>query len=156
VVPAAGHDVTSADLRKYALERMAPHKAPRRIALVARIPTREPGTKPRRKDLADLLGFTEAVPSPDRPVSTGTELSLSAIWCQVLKLREVGPDEDFFFLGGDSISGAQILTMVDEVFGVALEPFSMYDDANTVRGMAELVTAARGKAAGGELDAVTG
>ena len=36
---------------------------------------------------------------------------IAQIWCEVLKLEDVGVDEDFFTLGGDSLRAVEMLAM---------------------------------------------
>jgi amino acid adenylation domain-containing protein/non-ribosomal peptide synthase protein (TIGR01720 family) len=65
-----------------------------------------------------------ALPAPDRtrpalasafvPPRTPDEELLAAIWCQVLGLDEVGIDDNFFALGGDSIRIIQALSQARE------------------------------------------
>jgi acyl carrier protein len=54
------------------------------------------------------------------------------IWCEVLMLRELGVEEHFFDLGGHSLLITQILSRVEETFGVKL-PMKTLFDAPTVR-----------------------
>jgi aryl carrier-like protein len=49
---------------------------------------------------------------------TQTEAVLARIWEEVLGIGEVGPDEDFFELGGDSLLA---VTMVSRARQVGLE-----------------------------------
>jgi oxalate---CoA ligase len=141
------HEPVSVDvpaLRAYALARLAPFKVPRRIRIVADIPTSGPAGKPRRRDMAELLEFTEPVPGDRVPNRrSAIETTLCALWRDVLAVPAVGPDDDFFFLGGDSLTGAVLLNQVHEVFAVELSPFAMYDTANTVRRMAASIERAR-------------
>jgi acyl carrier protein len=64
------------------------------------------------------------------------ETALAALWCEVLELPEVGPDDDFVALGGDSLLGTRLLARVRKVFGVDVPPLAMYDRASTVATMA--------------------
>ena len=141
VVLADGATATEPDLRAFAGSRLAAHKVPRRIVLVDRIPNS--GGKVRRNELAQLLGVDMTTAADDRPVVDVVELTVTGIWKEVLGLTEVGPEDDFFFLGGDSLTGVKVLQMVGDVFDVELSPLAMYDQASTVRSMAALVRAAR-------------
>ncbi|CAG9001154.1 MAG: Linear gramicidin synthase subunit D [Candidatus Celerinatantimonas neptuna] len=73
-------------------------------------------------------------PHVDRPL-TNTEQSLQAIWQQVLGRDVIGPDEDFFALGGDSIMSLQIVFRAREA-GLSMT-VAMLFDAPTI---AELAT----------------
>jgi thioesterase domain-containing protein/acyl carrier protein len=49
-----------------------------------------------------------------------TERRLTAIWSKVLGVSDIGLHDDFFELGGHSLIGLQLLTQVEQQFGVAL------------------------------------
>ncbi|MEU2561451.1 amino acid adenylation domain-containing protein [Streptomyces longispororuber] len=67
-------------------------------------------------------------PAPERGASardTGTGPSdtrarLAALWTRVLKADEVGPDSNYFELGGTSIAGITVLREAEEHFGARL------------------------------------
>ena len=41
-----------------------------------------------------------------------------AVWSEVLRVSDVGADDDFFALGGDSLDVVRILRRMEEVLGV--------------------------------------
>ncbi len=49
-----------------------------------------------------------------------TERRLAAIWSKALGVNDIGLHDDFFDLGGHSLMGLQLLTQVEQHFGVAL------------------------------------
>jgi hypothetical protein len=49
------------------------------------------------------------------------EAALAAIWCDVLGLREVGTDDDFFDLGGHSLLAVALATRVRDLIHVEFE-----------------------------------
>ncbi len=51
---------------------------------------------------------------------TETEILLADIWAGILELPDIGQDEDFFNLGGDSLSGAIVAAQVYAALGVEL------------------------------------
>jgi acyl carrier protein len=61
---------------------------------------------------------------PDRPelqrAATRDEVVLDEIWSSILELDEVGRDEGFTALGGDSLAVEEMLAEVHEQFGVSL------------------------------------
>jgi hypothetical protein len=46
---------------------------------------------------------------------TETEKTLAGIWCAALGLEEVGINDDYFELGGDSVLGLRIVAKANEV-----------------------------------------
>ncbi len=56
-----------------------------------------------------------------------TETHLVAIWEEVLNVRPIGPCDDFFQLGGDSLSSTLVLSHASSVFSVALPPYLLLE-----------------------------
>jgi acyl-CoA synthetase (AMP-forming)/AMP-acid ligase II/thioesterase domain-containing protein len=120
-----GAAATSLDVRRFAAERLAPYKVPRRIVFVDSIPTSATG-KPRRAALADDLGPVISARAPYRAPSTPTEETLAAIWTRILETGPVGLDDDFFDLGGDSLAVTLMLAEIRERFGKIADPSEFF------------------------------
>ncbi|HET8683497.1 MAG TPA: SDR family NAD(P)-dependent oxidoreductase, partial [Micromonosporaceae bacterium] len=77
--------------------------------------------------------------------AAGTELEsvLAAVWSQVLGVADVGPDDDFFELGGNSLVAVQLIGQVRKAVNVRLPMRSLFE-ASTVAAMAALVEQLRG------------
>jgi acyl carrier protein len=58
---------------------------------------------------------------------TETERQLALIWGEVLKVDALGCDDDYFDLGGNSLSGAQIQSRISERLDVEVEFEAIYD-----------------------------
>ena len=146
VVAREGATLTRQAVVEFCASRLADFKVPSVVKIVAEIP-KGPTGKLQRIGLAKSLG----VMSEDAPVGTArartpTERALQAVWCETLRLGEIGVDADFFACGGDSLSAAQIAFRVEETFGVPL-PLVLFRTAPTIVGMAEAID--RKKAASG-------
>ena len=72
------------------------------------------------------------------PATSRLEASIAQVWRDLLSVAEVGPDADFFELGGDSLQAVQMLAAVDELF-LTLVDFIDFLDAPTVAGLASAV-----------------
>ena len=66
--------------------------------------------------------------------------AVTAAWRDVLG-RDVGPDDDFYALGGDSLGAVRIVGRLQETLGVDVSVRAVLE-SRTVRGMAERVGAA--------------
>lgn len=77
-----------------------------------------------------------AGPPPGQLVETVGEL-----WREALGIDAVGPDDNFFLLGGTSLVAIRLLDRVQEAFGVRV-PLTQLFAAPTVRGFAESVAGA--------------
>ncbi|MGH6879023.1 MAG: alpha/beta fold hydrolase [Rhizomicrobium sp.] len=65
---------------------------------------------------------------------------LTAIWSRVLRVSPVGPDSNFFDLGGDSLLAVGLFLEIEQETGIKLPITTIYD-ASTVAEMAELIAA---------------
>ncbi len=110
------------------LAAIAAHPA---LAAAAAAPNRTPGP---------TLGPT---PDPTGDAAGGeadlTE-SVRAIWETVLRRGPIGPDDDFFDLGGDSLATIELLLRIETVFGLHL-PITLIYEAPTVAAMAAFIAA---------------
>ncbi|MFE9746689.1 amino acid adenylation domain-containing protein [Saccharothrix saharensis] len=88
-----------------------------------------------------------ALPAPERDAVTSgeyvaprteTEEAIAAIWADVLGVGQVGVQDSFFTLGGDSIRSLHITSRTKAAFGVDLSPRDVLT-ARTVSALADLV-----------------
>lgn len=63
----------------------------------------------------------QAYGTEKQPAQGPTELKLAELWCQILGCTEVGRDDDFFALGGDSILSLQLIGLAARS-GLKLQP----------------------------------
>jgi acetoacetyl-CoA synthetase len=68
------------------------------------------------------------------------EAVLTSIWCSALQRETVGPDEDFFDLGGDSLMAVGLFLEIEQVLGIKLPITAIYD-APTIEKQIELIDA---------------
>ena len=61
---------------------------------------------------------------------------LASIWESLLKTRNIGPDDDFFDLGGDSLHAVILLSKINKEFGIELTLRDVFG-CNTIRKLAE-------------------
>ncbi|MFI6638820.1 amino acid adenylation domain-containing protein [Streptomyces sp. NPDC050504] len=104
-IPAAGHEGLSADeLRTWAAAHMVEYMVPAHVVVMAEFPLTANGKVDRA-----------ALPEPVRaggahvPPATDDERAVCAAVAALLQLDEVGVDQDFFQLGGDSILAISLL-----------------------------------------------
>jgi acyl carrier protein len=132
-----------AGLLAHARGRLASFKVPRKVVVLDALPRTATG-KVQRADLAQWLdaGDNATSSSPRRdserraPARSPLEIALTGLWASILGRATVEPDEDFFLLGGDSLSAVRLAGQVQEAFGVNLSFADILDQASTVAGMA--------------------
>lgn len=129
-------EASAKDIRQFAAERLAAFKVPRQVLFFKQLPKGATG-KVNRIGLAAKLGIagapaTQAFVAPRTPL----ENVLAGIWADALQRDQVGIYDDFFALGGDSLSAAHVLTCIYETMQLKLEVSGLFD-APTVAEMAE-------------------
>lgn len=131
-------DASPEELRKLAFERLTDFKVPSQIIIVAEIPKGPTGKLQR-------IGLHEKLIEQIRPdyVAPRDEIeqAIAAMWKDVLDVVQVGAFDNFFILGGDSLSAARLVARINELFQVRL-PLSAVFREPTVAGHADLLVAA--------------
>ena len=136
VVLREGEKSTMQELRAFLREKLPEYMVPARFVQVDALPLTPNGKIDRR-----------ALPVPTREMldigeggapQTETEKHVAAIWCELLKVDVIGVHDDFFDLGGDSMTAVALLAHLDETFGLQLELAGLFDRP-TVAGLSELV-----------------
>ncbi|MEU8587398.1 non-ribosomal peptide synthase/polyketide synthase [Streptomyces sp. NPDC048664] len=125
-----------AELRAFLARSLPDHLVPALVVPLERLPLGATGKLDRRA-LPDPVWTAPAAGSTGRPPGTETERALAAIWCEVLGIPEVGADDNYFTLGGDSILGIQIVSAARRA-GLVLTPRHLF----THQTLAELALAA--------------
>ena len=86
-------------------------------------PGRHPGTM-----ISTALEAAMADGDPDRPAPrTPTEGLVAEVWRELLEVDEVGPDDDFFAVGGHSLVAVQVVHELSQRTGVALDLETFFD-----------------------------
>jgi len=90
---------------------------------------------------------TRALPDPDPvaaaghvPPRTAAERVLAELWAEVLHAERVGAEDNFFALGGHSLLATQVLSRVDQAFGVKLPVRALFEHP-TVAALAAAIEA---------------
>jgi amino acid adenylation domain-containing protein len=139
IVPADGAALPEG-LRAFLRESLPDYMLPSAFAAVEAVPLTRSG----KVDLAALPEPEAAAGAGERRAPrTPEEEVLAAVWSELLGVREIGIDDDFFALGGHSLTATRLISRVQEAFRVTL-PLRLLFDAPTVAGMAAALRERRG------------
>jgi acyl carrier protein len=106
---------------------------PVQVAVVRQVP-RDPGGGVDRETAGALIG-RPGVLYPFEPPRDGTERTLVDLVRQVLPDVAISMTDALAPLGGDSLTAVELLALIQESFGVELDPQSLYA-AETLRELA--------------------
>ena len=127
VVLKPGFQLLEEELRNFCAAQMADFSVPKRIVFVDHFPTSATG-KINRRDLARklaIIGTAESEVSAKKNkqivhFQPDLETDLRQLWQSVLKLPDIGVDESFLDVGGDSILAALLISRIQKKWGVAV------------------------------------
>ncbi|MGB3371647.1 MAG: amino acid adenylation domain-containing protein, partial [Rhodococcus sp. (in: high G+C Gram-positive bacteria)] len=136
-VPASGGSVDTQVLRNHVADSLPSHMIPTSFVVLESIPLTPAGKLDRR-----------ALPDPTfdhhsestRSANTQVEKLLAGLFSEVLQLDNVGVDDSFFALGGDSIMSIQLVARA-KAAGLVLTPRDVFE-RKTVAALAEVALAA--------------
>jgi acyl carrier protein len=72
------------------------------------------------------------------PAQTETQKALAALWSELLNVPNLGINDDFFNLGGQSLVAIRALSRIRDVFDVELSLRNLFEHP-TVAGLAEVI-----------------
>ncbi|MFJ6796912.1 amino acid adenylation domain-containing protein [Streptomyces sp. NPDC091268] len=138
IVPADGAAPTVADLRGRLARRLPDYMIPSELFRLDRIPLTGNGKADRGALRAGADGVRLDLGVDFRPAGTDVESTLSAIWADVLKTPAVGVDDNYFDLGGTSVSIARAHQRIQQELGIRFPLVSMFEYP-TVRLLADAI-----------------
>ena len=130
VVPGAPGEADAARLHDHLWQQLPTYMVPGAFVLLDALPRTPSGKIDRRalhRHSLALPPSTEEGGSPRTPV----EEIVAGLWAEVLGRARIGPDDNFFQLGGHSLTGAQIVSRLREVFRIDL-PLRVLFEAPTL------------------------
>jgi acyl-CoA synthetase (AMP-forming)/AMP-acid ligase II/acyl carrier protein len=137
VVPCDGASVTLAELKDHIGAVLSPFKVPRHLLLVTEMP-RNPVGKILRSALTQAMTGQSRDTAATQSIANPLEAAVATLWAEELDLSQVGLDEDFAALGGDSLSSMRLILAVERLTGLRI-PDDVMSRIETVREMAALL-----------------
>nr|WP_042177944.1 non-ribosomal peptide synthetase [Kibdelosporangium sp. MJ126-NF4]CEL12864.1 putative non-ribosomal peptide synthetase [Kibdelosporangium sp. MJ126-NF4]CTQ98550.1 putative non-ribosomal peptide synthetase [Kibdelosporangium sp. MJ126-NF4] len=132
LVPSAGELPDSGELRGF-LSRVLPHYlVPQVFVELTQFPMTSSGKVDRRRLPA---------PEPESvPPRTPTEEVMHGLWCDVLGVTRISVVDDFFGLGGNSMTATRLLTRINQTFDIEF-PLRGVFDHRSIADLSEAVAA---------------
>jgi amino acid adenylation domain-containing protein len=134
-----------ADIRAALRERVPEYLCPSRLIVLPELPLNANG----KLDRAALLPLAGGASAPTAPAGgasapTLTEQRLARLWSDLLGVRQVARNDDFFALGGHSLLATRLMARVRAEFGVPLRLRQIFETP-TLGGLAAALDAAGGE-----------
>lgn len=124
-------------IKQYALAKLPHYMVPARIVAIDELPL-TPNGKVDRQTLSRMSGWSFRVIDSQKLPQTETEKLLADIWQQMFLVSPVSRDDDFFHLGGDSLSVVCFLEKLNQELGVSI-PLSNFVNEPSLASLARLV-----------------
>ncbi|MCD0448728.1 amino acid adenylation domain-containing protein [Actinocorallia sp. API 0066] len=144
VVPAPGQTISSEELRAFVAEHLPKAMVPAAIMVMHELPL-TPNGKVDTKNLPkpELTPGQAAYRAP----SNERERVLCEIVGELLGVTDVGVDDDFFALGGNSLLAMRVVARARVAFGVELAVRALFEDPNVAALAGHVERAAPARAA---------
>ncbi|MDB4951689.1 MAG: Malonyl CoA-acyl carrier protein transacylase [Gemmatimonadetes bacterium] len=141
VVPRDGAAPSAEALRAHALLSLPEYMAPAAFVPLPALPLTPNGKVDRRALPApEGAGDDAAFVAP----RTDTERELAAIWADLLGSPRIGIADNFFGMGGHSLTATRVVTRIRQAFGVEV-PLRVLFEAQTLGALAERIDASLGR-----------
>lgn len=142
LVPQPGHTPQVDKVRREISTSLPDYAMPAAFAVLDELPLTPTG-KVDTLRLPDPLTHRPGLQRDWRAPENEEEQTLVDLWEEILVVRPIGTDDDFFDLGGDSLGAIQLMTRINHLYGKQLQ-VAVLLEAPTIRKMAAIL---RGEAA---------
>ncbi|AWV06080.1 non-ribosomal peptide synthetase [Marilutibacter maris] len=131
LVAADGDQIDESGLRGHLASRLPEAMIPSAFVWMPQLPLTPNG----KLDRKALPRPEQRGRAPHVEPTTAIEKKLAALWCAVLGRERVGLHDNFFDLGGDSLSAAEMIARFPEYLSMEL-PLASVFEASTIAGLA--------------------
>ena len=140
LVPKAGHQLDHAEIRSFLRQHLPDYMVPGVYIELASLPT-TPSGKVDRKALpaADSVGRRDDAKQLPAPIlSLSLHYQLIQLWEEVLNLRGVRLDDEFFAIGGNSLLAYRMMATLEQHIGRRLPMAALFKNP-TILGLCEVI-----------------
>ena len=128
------------ELQNFMRSKLPEYMIPARFVYLESFPLTHNGKIDRKALPAPLFHETPSVHESARP-RTVTEEAIATIWMDMFKISNIGIHDDFFELGGYSLSAIRMMARIRDEIGVELPVLSIYENP-TIAALADSLTKA--------------
>ncbi|HEV2670471.1 MAG TPA: amino acid adenylation domain-containing protein [Gemmatimonadales bacterium] len=129
--------LTVAELRAHLATELPDYMLPTYFIRLDKLPLTSNGKVDRQA--LPAFSYENVQPAHDLvPPRTETEKALAAIWSELLNVQQLGVNDDFFDLGGQSLVAMKAVSRIRDVFDVDV-PLRNLFERPTVAGLAEVI-----------------
>jgi iturin family lipopeptide synthetase A len=137
IIPVPGAVPSVSEWRDFLSARLPNYMIPASFVMLNEFPL-TPNGKIDRRALPKPDSFVQAVKSDLNLPTQPTEKRLADIWSQILGRQQIGLDENFFQIGGNSLLATQLIFQVRDTFSIPM-PVSGLFELPTIAGLARYV-----------------
>ena len=152
VVPREGKEIDRSQLRRALGRKLPDYMIPSDFILLDELPL-TPNGKVDRKALRLMKRSSPDLNAVFVPPSAPTEAAVAAAYADVLGVSQVGVHDDFFGLGGHSLTATRVMARIESAFQVKLALRHIFE-APTVGELAAIIDREREAQAGASLGAI--
>jgi len=137
IIKKENQETDIAELRQFLKTKIPDYMVPSAFVFIDQFPLTPNG----KIDRKVLPAPQDAAPQQAKiylAPSTKTEKRLATIWSEVLKIKQIGSDEDFFEIGGHSMIAVTLMVKIEKELGTRL-PLAVLFDHGTIHEMALLI-----------------
>ncbi len=125
------------ELRVYLKTKIPDYMVPSAFVFIDKFPLTPNGKIDRKALPSPQEASPQEVKAYLEP-QTDLEKKIAGIWCEVLKNKRIGIDENFFEIGGHSMLAVTLMVKVEKEIGIRLPLASLFDHG-TIQEMAKLL-----------------
>jgi acyl-CoA synthetase (AMP-forming)/AMP-acid ligase II/thioesterase domain-containing protein len=100
-----GMKASSAELIEFIYDRLAPFQMPRQVHILPGLPLSVSGKISRSELTQAFASHVRQISPPEQPA----QIQIAELWQRYLNRTDIGLDDDFFELGGDSLQATEML-----------------------------------------------
>jgi amino acid adenylation domain-containing protein len=133
-VAASGNEPPAAELQTFLGKSLPDYMVPAHFVFLDELPLTPNG----KVDRKALPAPAKAITGAGGPPRTETEKTVAAIWTELLNVEDVGIEDDFFDLGGQSMTAVGLVARLRDAFDLNIELATLFERP-TIAGLAEAI-----------------